>query len=208
MVSGCRAPRGRRSHGRVTSTRSSTSTRCARSRSELGVPGVVARPGSPARASLTRLPASDFAAGGSAPISRRASETGARSPRCWWRTAASASRSAASANAFSACGDGVVERGLVEQGDLLRVVRIVAVGHGVRALRHRRRRTLAVRQQSTDARLGRSPPVGVRSAAGQPRRPPTPAGWVNDASAASLAAAAGAAASRAIVGVTTLQPIA
>ena len=51
---------------------------------------------------ISGFPASDFAAGGNEPISRRASDTGDRSPRCWCFTAASASRSALAPNAFSA----------------------------------------------------------------------------------------------------------
>src|SRR5664280_2293281 len=75
VVSGCRAPRGTRSQGSVTSTASSTSTRASRSTSS-STCRVVSASTTARRAAPTRLPASALACGGCAPISRLASDSG------------------------------------------------------------------------------------------------------------------------------------
>ena len=177
VVSGCRAPRGRRSHGRVTSTRSSTSTRGGPLGLQLGERGRRTRPGCGCGPALTRLPASDLAAGGSAPISRRASDTGARSPRCRCLSAAErvevgAPRRTPSRPSATASSSAV----WVEQRDLLGVVRIVAVAHG---LPHAGQPSGSLRT----ATAAGPPPAGVGECAlgSQTRSPlsPRPAGWLN-----------------------------
>ena len=101
VVTGCRAPTGRRSVGRVTSTVSSTSIRSSCSTSSTAWRSASALLTAP-RAWPIRWPASLRACGGSAPISRLASASGERSPVCSIRTRFSASRSAATAIAARA----------------------------------------------------------------------------------------------------------
>src|SRR5215468_6977353 len=101
VVTGCRAPAGRRSQGRVTSTVSSTSTRWSRSASSSAFRASSARRIS-RRAAPTRWPASALACGGSAPISALASASGDRSPAWASRAAFSSSSVCAPAMASSA----------------------------------------------------------------------------------------------------------
>ena len=131
VVTGCLAPAGCRSQGRVTSTVSSTSTRWSRSASSSACRASSACRTS-RRAAPTRWPASALACGGSAPISALASASGDRSP-AW------ASRAAFSSSSVRASGDGG-ERLLQRGGDLLgrqrrhlhRVVVLVGCGHKFR----------------------------------------------------------------------------
>ena len=102
IVMGCRAPGTCRSHGRVTSTVSSTSIRCSVSTSSSAWRFPSAWLTAPL-AWPTRWPASLRAWGGSAPISRLASASGDRSPACSVRTRLSCSRSVAPAIAARAC---------------------------------------------------------------------------------------------------------
>ena len=101
IVTGCRAPGGIRSHGSVTSTASSSSTRWSRSASRAAVRSARACLTSP-RALPTRLPASARACGGSAPISALASVSGALSPKRAIRAFFSSSSVCAAAMAASA----------------------------------------------------------------------------------------------------------
>ena len=101
IVTGCRAPGGIRSHGSVTSTASSSSTRRSRSASSSAVRPARARLTS-ARAAPTRLPAPARACGGSAPISALASVSGALSPKCAIRASFSSASVGAEAMAASA----------------------------------------------------------------------------------------------------------
>ena len=97
---------------------------------QLGQPRLVRLLRPPARAALTRLPASLRAAGGSAPSSRRASSTGARSPRWAGRTAASPSRSPAPRTPSARRSTASSSASGRERGDLLGVVGIVGARHG------------------------------------------------------------------------------
>src|SRR5688572_28920525 len=99
VVSGWRAPGGRRYHGSVTSTDSSTRTRSSRSSCRTASRAVSASV-TARRAAPTRLPASAFAAGGRAPISRLASASGDRSPV--WSSLARLSSSRSPAAAIAA----------------------------------------------------------------------------------------------------------
>ena len=92
-----------------------------------------------ARAALTRLPASARSGPGSDPSARRASATGARSPRCAGLTAARAARSRRGVEGLDGRGHGVVERLRLEQGPGVCAHGVAA--RGVGALGHGDRST-------------------------------------------------------------------
>ena len=181
VVSGCRAPRGRRSQGSVTSTALLDQHPLRPARPPARPAGRRTRPAI-ARAGLVdplagvglggRRQRADLAAG---QRDRR------RSPRCAGRSAASASEVGGAGERLLGGGDGVVEGVRVEQrrpasGRTDRCGSVMAYGHSL---------TAAPALTGGEASLRTRGCAAARRwelcrRAGQARRPPTPAGWLNE----------------------------
>ncbi len=181
VVSGCRAPRGRRSHGSVTSTRSSAehAPGCSSAASLRGA----------RRSRLDRLAGRvDPGAGvglrgrrqrADLPAGQRHRRRGRRGARLAARPARAVGRVG---ERLLRGGDGVVERRRVEQRDLLRVVRIIAIGHRLSGMDAVRPRCTHGQRAKSNGGAARPLPAGAGAARmkGQIRGPPTPAGLVNE----------------------------